>query len=420
MKKLTLLLTLSLFCVSIFAQTPIVQKQFKGDIIENQKVIKGTEWTSPTTVYREDIKESWFSFTSALDYYLGGTMQYYTNLIFPDTQLVRVATDGAVSSVRWHSMGMALDPRSEIFKFFQDEQTLRRQPYKVDSIAFRYLYEKYNDAALKDEIVIQVYNADKVDRYSWTSSQEPWATVEFDSVTLNGLDYSQEIRYELSYDDTANWSGGAYKWLQFPVNMNVEKAEQPAIAVTFRFEPAYSYQLGDTLYGSDAYEPYKKHNNFWHQMFYDMDGTQLEDYNNGLIMNYEIRYAPILGPSFGYRYLPGNAFSVSYYPYMIFKVTYDADWVDAISEENVSFKVGEVYPNPSVGESKVTVKLENAANVSVDLINPLGKTISAIESGRLHAGEHHLELNTNNLDAGVYFVKVNVGDYSSTQRLLVQ
>ncbi|MBT4970071.1 MAG: T9SS type A sorting domain-containing protein, partial [Bacteroidetes bacterium] len=151
-----------------------------------------------------------------------------------------------------------------------------------------------------------------------------------------------------------------------------------------------------------------------------MDGTQLEDYNNGLIMNYEIRYAPILGPSFGYRYLPGNAFSVSYYPYMIFKVTYDADWVDAISEENVSFKVGEVYPNPSVGESKVTVKLENAANVSVDLINPLGKTISAIESGRLHAGEHHLELNTNNLDAGVYFVKVNVGDYSSTQRLLVQ
>ncbi|MBT3424243.1 MAG: hypothetical protein HN431_15690, partial [Bacteroidetes bacterium] len=192
MKKLTLLLTLSLFCVSIFAQTPIVQKQFKGDIIENQKVIKGTEWTSPTTVYREDIKESWFSFTSALDYYLGGTMQYYTNLIFPDTQLVRVATDGAVSSVRWHSMGMALDPRSEIFKFFQDEQTLRRQPYKVDSIAFRYLYEKYNDAALKDEIVIQVYNADKVDRYSWTSSQEPWATVEFDSVTLNGLDYSQE------------------------------------------------------------------------------------------------------------------------------------------------------------------------------------------------------------------------------------
>lgn len=420
MKKLALLLTLALFSLSLLAQTSVVKKQFSGDRIENQKVIKETPWTSPKSLYREDTQEEWYSFTSALDYYLGGTLQYYTNLIFPDTSPVRVNADGEVNHVRWHSMGMAFDPRDEIFGFYGNGQLERRQPYKVDSIAFRYLYEKYNDAALKDELVIQVYNADKVDRYNWTTSQEPWATVEFDKNTLNGTDYSQEIRYELDYDDTAMWSGGAYKWLQFPINMDVAKTEHPVVAVTFTFQPAYSYQLYDTLYGSAPHTPYKKLNNFWHQMFYDMDGTQLANYNNGLVMNYEIRYDAILGPDFGYRYLPGNAFSASYYPYMLFKITYDADWVDAISEDNVNFKVGEVYPNPSVGMSKVTVKLENAAIVSVDLVNPLGQTVNAIESGRLTAGEHHLDLNTSNLEAGIYFVKVNVGDYSSTQRILVQ
>jgi hypothetical protein len=398
----------------------LLKKQFNGDIIQNQKEIKGSAWMSPKTNYREDIQEEWYSFTSALDYYLGGTLSYYTNLIFPDSQVVRVSDDGEVNSVRWHSMGMAFDPRSEIFGFYGNGQLLERQPYKLDSVAFRYLYEKYNDNALKDELVVQVYKTDKVNRYSWTSSQEPWATVGFDSVTLDGLDYNQEIRYELSYDDTANWSGGMYKWLQFPINLDVEKADDPIVVVTFTFQPAYSYNLGDTLYGSDPHKPYKKLNNFWHQMFYDQDATQLASYNNGLLMNYEIRYEPILGTDFGYKYLPGNAFSVSYYPYMLFKITYDADWFDAIEDETVQVNIGQVYPNPSMGKSKVTVKLENAAKVSVELVNPLGQTTVAVEESRLYAGEHHLDINTSDLDAGVYFVKVNVGDYTSTQRLLVQ
>ncbi|MBL6962429.1 MAG: T9SS type A sorting domain-containing protein [Bacteroidetes bacterium] len=422
MKKLALLFTLALFCMSLFAQTPVVKKQFKGDRIENQKLIKGTDWMSPQSVYREDIQEEWYSYTSAVDYYLGGTLLYYTNAIFPDSQVVRINSDGELFRVRWHSMGAAFDGRDEIFGFYGNGQLEDRQPYKLDSIAFRYLYEKYNDAALKDELVIQFYNSSKLDRYTWTSTQEPWVTVKFDQNTLSGVDYDKEIRYELDYDDTANWSGGQYKWLEFAVDMDVPKAPHPAIAVTFTFQPAYSHQMDDTLYGPDPYSPYKKLNNFWHQMFYDPDGSPIANYNNGMLMNYEVRYGLLTGnlAVLNYSYLPGSAFGVSYYPYMLFKITYDADWVDAINEDNVNFKVGEVYPNPSAGKSKVTVKLENTAKVSVDLVNPLGQTVRAIESASLRAGEHHINLNTNDFDAGIYFVKVNVGDYSSTQRIMIR
>ncbi|MFC2114747.1 T9SS type A sorting domain-containing protein, partial [Bacteroidota bacterium] len=297
-------------------------------------------------------------------------------------------------------------------------------PYRLDSIAFYYMYQKYNDSALKDQLVVQFYDQSKVKYYVWqTTPVEPWVTAEYDKNTLSGTDYTKEIVKELDYNDTATLEGGTYRWMSFAVNMDIAKANNPVCAVTFTFKPAYSYNIGDTLYADPSQQqPYKKLNSFWHRMYHDGDGTPVYSYNNGMLMNYEVRYGLLTGnmAQLNYKYLPGSAFSATFYPYMIFKITYDADWVESISEGDVSFKVGEVYPNPSVGASKLTVKLENPAVVSVDIVNPLGQTIRAIDEQNFKVGEHHMDLITADLASGVYFVKVNVGEFSSTQRLLVQ
>jgi len=423
MRKVLFFIAMSIMTFGVFSQNSIVDLRLNGEIPNDPVLIKATDWPVSQPSYRETIKSEWYSFTSALDFFLGGTMKYFTNAIFPDTFVQRISNDGTKSYVKWHSMGLAFDPRDDMWPLSNYDQLEKKQPYKVDSIAFRYLYEKYNDNAIKDKLIIQFYNADKVDRYNWTTTQEPWATVEYDTTTLSGVDYTQQIVYDLDYKDTASWSGGQYKWLSFPVNIDVPKTTHPIFATTFTFKPGYSYKFNDTLSNLDPNQPnkpYKKLNDFWHQMFYDPDGTQLSSYNNGLVMNYQMRYGKFLGDQFGWRYLPGNAFSAAYYPYIIYKITYDNDWVDAINESNVNFKVGQVYPNPNSGSAKLTLRLENAGNVSIEFINVLGQSVKVMDEINVNTGEHVYELNTSSLNPGMYSLKVTVDGVSSTQNIIVK
>lgn len=406
----------------VFAQNSIVDLRINADIPQDYKTIKATEWPVNQPTYRETNKSEWYSFTSAMDFYLGGTMRYFTNAIFPDSMVQRINSDGTKGYVKWHSMGMVFDPRDDMWPLSNYDQLEKKQPYKVDSIAMRYLYEKYNDNAIKDKLVIQFYNSDKV--APWTMGQEPFGTVEFDSFTLSGKDYTQQIVYNLEYKDTASWASGQYKWLSFPVSIDVPKSTRPIFATTFTFKPSYSYKFGDTLTNLDPNQvnlPYKKLNNFWHQMFYDPASTALTSYNNGIVMNFETRYHKLAGgiAVLNGKYLPGTAFTNAYYPYVIFKITYDNDWVDAINENSVNFKVGQVYPNPSKNIAKIALNLENAGNLNVEFINTLGQSIVAIDNVMVSAGEHVYELNTTNLTPGIYTVKVSVNSVFSTQNMIV-
>lgn len=423
MRKILSLLILVILSMSIFAQNSIISQRLNGEIPQDPKLIKATEWPVNQTSYREDIRSNWYSFVSAMDFYLGGTMRYFTNAIFPDTFVVRLNSDHTNSYVKWHSIGTAFDPRDDMWPLSDFDQLEKRQPYKVDSIAFRYLYEKFNSDAIKDKLIIQFYNADKVDRYQWTSTQEPFATVEFDTTTLSGVDFTQQIVYDLEYKDTATWESGRYKLLFFPVNIDVPKTTHPIFVTTVTFKPSYSYKFNDTLLNFDTSLknlPYKKLNAFYHQMYYDPDRTQLTSYNNGLLLNYQIRYSKLLGDTYGWRYLPGGVFGVAYYPYMIYKITYDNDWVDAINEDNISFKVGEIYPNPARKNAKLAINLSNSANVSIEFLNVLGQSIKVMDNQMIQSGDHVYTLSTEDLLPGMYVVKVTVDGYTSTQNLLVK
>jgi len=422
MRKILSFFIVSLMTFGVFAQNSIVDLRINADIPQDYKVIKATEWPVDQPSYRETIKSEWYSFTTALDFYLGGTMRYFTNAIFPDTFVQRINSDATKSYVKWHSMGMVFDPRDDMWPLSNYDQLEINQPYKVDSIAFRYLYEKYNDNAIKDKLVVQFFNSDKV--APWTMGQEPFGTVDFDTLTLSGVDYSKQVVYDLEYKDTATWASGQYKWMSFPVDIDIPKSTRPIFATTFTFKPSYSYKFNDTLSNLDTAQsmlPYKKLNNFWHQMFYDPASTALTSYNNGLVMNYETRYHKLTGgiAALNGKYLPGTAFTSAYYPYVIFKITYDNDWI-AINENNVNFKVGQVYPNPVSNIAKLAVNLENAATVKIDFINALGQSTIAMDNEMVNAGEHIYELNTTNLTPGIYTVRVSVDGFSSTQNMIVK
>jgi len=91
--------------------------------------------------------------------------------------------------------------------------------------------------------------------------------------------------------------------------------------------------------------------------------------------------------------------------------------------ENVSVDIKSVmvYPNPASGRSNtLAFAMDKSANVSVDLINTIGQVAKTIDYGMLNAGDQKLNLDVEGLQAGIYVVKVKVGESVAVQKITVK
>ncbi len=94
-----------------------------------------------------------------------------------------------------------------------------------------------------------------------------------------------------------------------------------------------------------------------------------------------------------------------------------------VSKENVSaelFVVGQNYPNPFQGESKVVIYLTKESDVKVSITNILGQTLHTETQNGLGAGNHEITLNGNGLTPGVYFYTIEAAGQTVTKRMSVR
>ena len=83
-----------------------------------------------------------------------------------------------------------------------------------------------------------------------------------------------------------------------------------------------------------------------------------------------------------------------------------------------AFSLGQVAPQPTRGRARLAVTMEQAADVSVRIVDVLGREV-ARRDARLGAGVQHVELPSAALAAGTYVVRITAGDASETRRLTV-
>ena len=76
-----------------------------------------------------------------------------------------------------------------------------------------------------------------------------------------------------------------------------------------------------------------------------------------------------------------------------------------------------VYPNPTAGQAKVSYVVPGQQEVSVNVFNALGQRVRSVASGRQSGVQ---EYSFGDLASGAYFVKLQVGDQSTSQKLIVQ
>ncbi len=139
--------------------------------------------------------------------------------------------------------------------------------------------------------------------------------------------------------------------------------------------------------------------------------------SNGTDHDYELPlvYADItqsgtpdpLGPP-QYMYIKGAGFD-------------DADFPLGI-EENTALKANsfEVYPNPANNNVYVNFDLKSNADVNITITNMVGQTVMNVTNLNNVNGSQNISVDVRNLNAGVYFVNLNVNNDVKVQKLVIQ
>ncbi|MDP2807689.1 MAG: T9SS type A sorting domain-containing protein, partial [bacterium] len=84
-----------------------------------------------------------------------------------------------------------------------------------------------------------------------------------------------------------------------------------------------------------------------------------------------------------------------------------------------AFVLGNSYPNPAKGQITFSYQLPKAGRASLEIYNMLGQTVQRFDLGYRPAGTHSLSWNSSQAVQGVYFYRLQAGDYSSTKKLVV-
>ena len=84
-----------------------------------------------------------------------------------------------------------------------------------------------------------------------------------------------------------------------------------------------------------------------------------------------------------------------------------------------NFVLYQNYPNPFNPSTKIRYSLPQTSHVKLTLYNVLGVQILTLIDSEQTVGNHEIELNGNNLASGVYFIKMNAGNYSVTKKIML-
>jgi hypothetical protein len=93
---------------------------------------------------------------------------------------------------------------------------------------------------------------------------------------------------------------------------------------------------------------------------------------------------------------------------------------NAVDEQgNPKFILEPTFPNPVSNSTEIDYNLTEAAPVSLTVYNQLGQRVASLVNEVQSSGEHSAIFNTTNLPNGMYYYKLQSGDYSATQNMVV-
>ena len=82
-------------------------------------------------------------------------------------------------------------------------------------------------------------------------------------------------------------------------------------------------------------------------------------------------------------------------------------------------EISQNYPNPFNPSTTIRYALPQRSHVTLSVFNTLGQIVATIVNGEQEAGYHDTQFDGTNIASGVYFYRIQAGDFVQTKRLLL-
>ena len=105
------------------------------------------------------------------------------------------------------------------------------------------------------------------------------------------------------------------------------------------------------------------------------------------------------------------------------RLNLDPNATNTVAVEEIAegpFQLYPAYPNPAAESTRIQYRLDQVADVALEVRDITGKVVNQIVRGTQPAGYHSIALDVANMASGVYTYTLNVNDARSTQRLIIK
>ena len=83
------------------------------------------------------------------------------------------------------------------------------------------------------------------------------------------------------------------------------------------------------------------------------------------------------------------------------------------------YNLGQNYPNPFNPSTKISYSIAKSSLVRLSIYNTLGQKVKEVVNGFQQAGSYSVDFNASSLESGVYFYKLESGNFVKTMKLLL-
>jgi hypothetical protein len=125
-----------------------------------------------------------------------------------------------------------------------------------------------------------------------------------------------------------------------------------------------------------------------------------------------------------YSYIDGNLAARRYY-YKLKQIDFDEHFkysatVSATLNGKGGYSLGQNYPNPTKGETTIQFTLPKAEKVNLSLFDVSGRIVKVIVNGSKDEGTHAIPVNVGSLTRGIYYYRIQAGDFTDVKKLTIQ